>query len=98
MRHPGVERRRKRITTIEGLSADGSHPVQKAWMENRRTAVRLCQAGQIMSAARCWPKATRSRPDAQIHEAMDDNLCRFWKYLRIRDAIRRAASLSRQGT
>ncbi len=81
----------KRITTIEGLSADGSHPLQRAWMDLDVAQCGYCQAGQIMSAAALLAK--NSKPtDAQIEEAMDGNLCRCGTYLRIRDAIRRAAS------
>ena len=81
----------KRITTIEGLSPDGSHPLQKAWMEVDVPQCGYCQAGQIMSAAALL--ARNAKPtDAQIHEAMDGNLCRCGTYLRIREAIRKAAS------
>jgi len=86
----------KKITTIEGLSSDGSHPVQVAWQEIDVPQCGYCQAGQIMSAAALL--ATSPRPtDAQIHEAMDGNLCRCGTYLRIREAIRRAAALSMKG-
>src|SRR6266702_3046595 len=86
----------KRITTIEGLSPDGSHPVQKAWMEIDVPQCGYCQAGQIMSAAALL--ARNAKPtDAQIQEAMDGNLCRCGTYLRIREAIRKAASLKSQG-
>jgi isoquinoline 1-oxidoreductase alpha subunit len=86
----------KKITTIEGLSSDGSHPVQVAWQEIDVPQCGYCQAGQIMSAAALL--ATSPRPtDAQIHEAMDGNLCRCGTYLRIREAIRRAAALSVKG-
>ena len=86
----------KRITTIEGLSADGSHPCQKAWMEIDVPQCGYCQAGQIMSAAALLarnPKPT----DVQIYEAMDGNLCRCGTYLRIREAIRKAASFKSKG-
>jgi len=82
----------KRITTIEGLSADGSHPVQKAWMEVDVAQCGYCQAGQIMSAAALLAKSAKPT-DAQIHEAMDGNLCRCGTYLRILEAIRKAASM-----
>jgi isoquinoline 1-oxidoreductase subunit alpha len=83
----------KKITTIEGLSPDGSHPVQAAWQEIDVPQCGYCQAGQIMSAAALL--AANPRPtDAQIHEAMDGNLCRCGTYLRIREAIRRAVALS----
>lgn len=81
------------IRTIEGLSADGSHPLQRAWMEIDVPQCGYCQAGQIMSAAALLarkPKAT----DADIDQAMDGNLCRCATYLRIRQAIHRAVALS----
>jgi len=81
----------KQITTIEGLSPDGSHPLQKAWMEVDVPQCGYCQAGQIMAAAALLkehPKPT----DAQITEAMDGNLCRCGTYLRIREAIHKAAA------
>jgi aerobic-type carbon monoxide dehydrogenase small subunit (CoxS/CutS family) len=80
----------KRITTIEGLSRDGSHPLQKAWMELDVAQCGYCQAGQIMSAAALLTR-TPKPTDAQIDAAMDDNLCRCGTYLRIREAIRKAA-------
>jgi aerobic-type carbon monoxide dehydrogenase small subunit (CoxS/CutS family) len=81
----------KRITTIEGLSRDGSHPLQKAWMDLDVAQCGYCQAGQIMSAAALLSK-TKKPSDAQIHEAMDGTLCRCGTYMRIREAIRKAAS------
>ncbi len=81
------------IKTIEGLSADGSHPVQRAWMEIDVAQCGYCQAGQIMSAAALLartPKVT----DADIDKAMNGNLCRCATYLRIRQAIHRAAALT----
>ena len=80
----------KKITTIEGLSADGSHPVQKAWMEIDVAQCGYCQAGQIMSAAALLAK-TKKPTDAQIEAAMDGTLCRCGTYVRIREAIRKAA-------
>ena len=80
------------ITTIEGLSADGSHPLQVAWQEVDVPQCGYCQAGQIMSAAALL--ATIAKPtDADIDRAMNGNLCRCATYLRIRQAIHRAASL-----
>ena len=84
----------KRITTIEGLSADGSHPVQKAWMDVDVAQCGYCQAGQIMSAAALLAK-TKKPTEAQIDAAMDGNLCRCGTYLRIREAIRKAASAAK---
>jgi len=80
------------ITTIEGLSTDGSHPVQRAWEEVDVAQCGYCQSGQIMSA--CALLAKKSSPtDAEIDRAMDGNLCRCGTYLRIRAAIHRAAEL-----
>jgi isoquinoline 1-oxidoreductase alpha subunit len=85
----------KKITTIEGLSADGSHPVQKAWMDVDVAQCGYCQAGQIMSAAALLAKNAKPT-DAQIDEAMDGNLCRCGTYMRIREAIRKAAAAPRK--
>jgi isoquinoline 1-oxidoreductase subunit alpha len=80
------------VVTIEGLSPDGSHPVQRAWMELDVPQCGYCQAGQIMSAAALL--ATNPRPsDADINTAMNGNLCRCGTYSRIRDAIKRAATM-----
>jgi aerobic-type carbon monoxide dehydrogenase small subunit (CoxS/CutS family) len=81
----------KKVTTIEGLSSDGSHPVQRAWMEVDVPQCGYCQAGQIMSAAALLAKTPKPTA-AQIDAAMDGNLCRCGTYLRIREAIRKAAS------
>ncbi len=81
----------KRITTIEGLSADGSHPLQKAWVHLDVPQCGYCQAGQIMSAAALLAKTPKPN-DAQIDEAMEGNLCRCGTYMRIREAIHKAAS------
>ena len=83
----------KKITTIEGLSPDGSHPAQVAWQEIDVPQCGYCQAGQIMSAAALLAK-TAQPTDAQIDEAMEGNLCRCGTYLRIREAIHRAAAVS----
>lgn len=80
----------KQITTIEGLSANGSHPLQKAWMEIDVPQCGYCQAGQIMAAAALLKK-TPKPTDAQIDRAMDGNICRCGTYLRIRQAIHKAA-------
>ena len=80
------------ITTIEGLSADGNHPLQQAWMEIDVPQCGYCQAGQIMSANALLsqnPKPT----DEQITSAMTGNICRCGTYLRIREAIHRAAAM-----
>ena len=81
----------KRITTIEGLSADGTHPLQKAWMEVDVPQCGYCQVGQIMAAAALL-KEIPNPTDAQISESMDGNICRCGTYLRIREAIHKAAA------
>jgi isoquinoline 1-oxidoreductase alpha subunit len=86
----------KKITTIEGLSSDGTHPAQLAWQEIDVPQCGYCQAGQIMSAAALLAK-TPQPSDAQINEAMEGNLCRCGTYLRIRQAIHHAAALSAGG-
>jgi isoquinoline 1-oxidoreductase alpha subunit len=84
----------KEITTIEGLSADLSHPLQKAWMEIDVPQCGYCQSGQIMSAAVLL--AENSQPtDADIDDAMTGNICRCGTYQRIREAIHRAAEMKR---
>jgi isoquinoline 1-oxidoreductase alpha subunit len=80
----------RRVTTIEGLSADSSHPVQKAWLAERVPQCGYCQSGQIMSAADLL--AQNPHPDrAQILEHMSTNICRCGTYPRIVRAIERAA-------
>ncbi len=80
----------RQITTIEGLSLDGSHPVQKAWLAENVPQCGYCQPGQIMAAAALL--AQTSQPtDEQIDTAMSGNLCRCGTYQRIRRAIHRAA-------
>ena len=83
------------ITTIEGLSPDGSHPVQKAWQELDVAQCGYCQAGQIMSAVALL-KRTPKPTDADIDAAMSGNLCRCATYLRIREAIHLAAGSATQ--
>jgi len=81
----------KRVTTIEGLSADGSHPVQKAWLEADVPQCGYCQSGQIMTAAALL--TSKSKPtDAEIDTAMRGNICRCGTYQAIRAAIHRAAA------
>jgi isoquinoline 1-oxidoreductase subunit alpha len=82
----------RKITTIEGLSADGSHPLQAAWQEIDVPQCGYCQAGQIMTAAALLKKTPKPN-DAEIDAAMDGNLCRCGTYLRIRKAIHRAAEM-----
>jgi isoquinoline 1-oxidoreductase alpha subunit len=81
----------KHVTTIEGLSPDSSHPVQKAWVAEEVAQCGYCQSGQIMSAAALLAK-TPAPTDAQIDAAMAGNLCRCGTYQRIRRAIHRAAA------
>lgn len=82
----------KTITTIEGISAQGNHPVQIAWMEANVPQCGYCQSGQIMSAVALLSK--KSNPnDAEIDDAMNGNICRCGTYQRIRQAIHRAAEL-----
>jgi isoquinoline 1-oxidoreductase alpha subunit len=80
----------KAIVTIEGLSPDGSHPLQKAWLEEHVTQCGYCQPGQIMNAAALLEKNPQPS-DADIDAAMKDVLCRCGTYQRIRKAIHRAA-------
>ena len=81
------------VTTIEGLSADGSHPVQRAWLEENVPQCGYCQAGQMMSASALL--ASKSKPsDKDIDTAMNGNLCRCGTYLRIRQAVQLAATLA----
>jgi isoquinoline 1-oxidoreductase subunit alpha len=78
------------ITTIEGLSEGGLHPVQKAWMEHNVPQCGYCQVGQIMQAA-AFLKTNRKPNDQDIDEAMAGNICRCGTYQRIRAAIKAAA-------
>ncbi|MEN9612659.1 MAG: hypothetical protein RLZZ628_3473 [Bacteroidota bacterium] len=80
------------ITTIEGLSDDNSHPVQKAWIEAQAAQCGYCQSGQIMSAAALL-KTNAHPTDADIDAALAGNLCRCGTYPRIRAAVKRAAVL-----
>ena len=82
----------KKVTTIEGLSADGRHPVQVAWQELDVPQCGYCQAGQVMAASALLSK-TPKPSDAQIDTAMQGNLCRCGTYVRIREAIKRAAGI-----
>jgi len=82
-----------RVTTIEGLSAKGTHPVQRAWEEFDVPQCGYCQAGQIMSAAALLAR-TPNPTDEEITSAMSGNLCRCGTYMRIRQAVRRAATLA----
>lgn len=84
----------KDVVTIEGLSKDGSHPLQKAWVELRVPQCGYCQAGQIMTAAALLA-ATPKPSDAEIDRSMAGNLCRCGTYTRIRAAIKRASGESK---
>lgn len=85
----------KEVTTIEGLSENNSHPVQKAWMEMDVAQCGYCQTGQIMSAAALLRK--NSNPsDEDIINAMQGNICRCGTYLRIQKAVKKAAELQRK--
>ena len=81
----------QRITTIEGLSQEGDHPLQKAWMEHDVPQCGYCQTGQIMSAAALLKK-NPSPSDTDIDSAMSGNICRCGTYVRIKKAIKTAAN------
>lgn len=80
------------VTTIEGLSPDGSHPLQKAWVELGVPQCGFCQGGQIMTAAALLAK--RPKPtDEEIDRSLAGNLCRCGTYVRIRSAVKKAAGI-----
>lgn len=81
----------KKIVTIEGLSENGDHPVQKAWLEHDVAQCGYCQAGQIMTAAALL-KSKPSPSDEDIESTMNGNICRCATYLRIKAAIKTAAN------
>jgi aerobic-type carbon monoxide dehydrogenase small subunit (CoxS/CutS family) len=86
----------KEIITIEGLSADGNHPVQRAWIAEDAPQCGFCHSGQIMTAAALL--AENPKPsDADIDDAMSGNICRCGTYQRIRRAIHRAAKMMAEG-
>jgi len=86
----------RKVRTIEGLSPDGSHPVQRAWAETDVVQCGYCQSGQIMTTVALL--AQRPDPsDAEIDAALSGNICRCGTYNRIRDAVHLAARLSRGG-
>jgi isoquinoline 1-oxidoreductase subunit alpha len=87
----------KTVTTIEGLSADGTHPVQRAWVSNNVPQCGYCQSGQIMQAAALLAK-TPNPSDADIDRTMAGNICRCGTYQRIRAAIKSAAAGGRERT
>lgn len=80
------------ITTIEGLSEKGDHPVQKAWLEHDVPQCGYCQAGQIMTASALLKK-NPNPTDEDIESAMDGNICRCGTYVRIKEAIKTASKL-----
>jgi len=82
----------KKVTTIEGLSPDASHPVQKAWIEHTVPQCGYCQSGQIMAAVALLRRSPKPS-DREIDQAMADNLCRCGTYTQIREAIHAAAKL-----
>ena len=84
------------VKTIEGLSPDGSHPLQKAWMELDVPQCGYCQAGQLMTASALLAR-TPKPTDAQIDAAKTGNICRCGTYIRIREAIHLAANGGRKG-
>jgi isoquinoline 1-oxidoreductase alpha subunit len=85
-----------RVVTVEGLSADGRHPVQQAWLAEQVPQCGYCQSGQMMSAA-VLLAAIPQPTDADIDDAMAGNLCRCGTYQRIRRAVHRAAALMAGG-
>ena len=86
----------KKVTTIEGLSDKGDHPVQKAWMDVDVPQCGFCQSGQIMSAAALLARKP-SPTDKDIDDAMSGNICRCGTYVRIRRAIKQAAQAGSNG-
>lgn len=84
----------RKITTIEGLSADSSHPVQKAWIEHTVPQCGYCQSGQIMAAAALLSKSPHPT-DREIDAAMAENICRCATYQQIREAIVSAAKIGK---
>jgi aerobic-type carbon monoxide dehydrogenase small subunit (CoxS/CutS family) len=86
----------RKVTTIEGLSPDRSHPIQRAWIEEDVPQCGYCQSGQIMTAAALLAK-TSNPTDADIDEALHNNICRCGTYEDMRRAVHRAAELKRAG-
>ncbi len=84
------------VTTIEGLSPDRSHPLQKAWLELDVPQCGYCQSGQLMSAAALLARSRAPPTDQDIDAAMTGNICRCGTYQRIRAAIRRAADMDKR--
>ncbi|GAO43025.1 (2Fe-2S)-binding protein [Flavihumibacter petaseus] len=86
----------QKVVTIEGLSVNGDHPLQQAWLELDVSQCGYCQAGQIMSAA-VLLKENKNPTDKDIDNAMEGNICRCGTYLRIHKAIQLAAEIQRKG-
>ena len=86
----------KKVTTIEGLSRDSSHPLQKAWVAEEVPQCGYCQSGQIMSAAALLAK-NKNPSDGDIDKAMSGNICRCGTYNRIRKAIHTASAMIGKG-
>jgi isoquinoline 1-oxidoreductase alpha subunit len=85
----------REVTTIEGLSADGNHPLQRAWCDLAVPQCGFCQAGQIMTAAALLAKNPKPS-DADIQRSLAGNLCRCGTYLRIRAAVKKAAGITEE--
>jgi isoquinoline 1-oxidoreductase subunit alpha len=94
---PAIALAGKQITTIEGLSKDGDHPVQRAWIEADVVQCGYCQSGQVMAAAALL-KVKPAPTDADIDAAMSGNICRCGTYQRIRAGVHRAAELTKQAS
>jgi aerobic-type carbon monoxide dehydrogenase small subunit (CoxS/CutS family) len=86
----------RKVTTIEGLSTDGSHPVQRAWAEADVVQCGYCQSGQIMTAVALLQKKPHPT-DSDIDAALSGNICRCGTYVRVREAIHLASRLQRGG-
>ena len=95
MHHAGLRVGTRAVSTIESLPRDGSHPLQRAWLEHDVPQCGYCQAGQLMAASALL-KATPNPTDAQIDAAMSGNVCRCGTYLRIKQAIKTAATGGRR--
>jgi aerobic-type carbon monoxide dehydrogenase small subunit (CoxS/CutS family) len=85
---------KKKVLTIEGLSKDGSHPLQKTWIEHDVPQCGYCQAGQIMAAAALLKKNPHPS-DAEIEDVFGSHICRCGTYQRIRDAVKAAAGVAK---
>jgi isoquinoline 1-oxidoreductase alpha subunit len=93
---PVSEAAGKEVTTVEGLSSDLSHPLQRAWIEIDVPQCGYCQSGQLMSAALLLKK-TPNPTDSEIDQALSGNICRCGTYQRVRRAVHRAAELMKEG-